>query len=911
MAAIKYASVTFEAESNNTSATETLVSGTNIDWGTLTAAGFANGDDVIVLLSYVHCTTVGSPLSTYFKVGDSSTPTGGTILLREHEENDNTGSDNGQPVTFIHRRTLVTNDDFFLTSISNGTNAVGAGAYTLQILRLDDLAADDFRYDTQTHAGNAPTSYDSSGAAITLPSSGGDDWAIWATSDWDIDATTHQAIMSIDVGDDGSNVAEVSIEGEDTAEEFWWGTFHYLATATASDVIRVDYRVDGASNYHNCVETRIFALRMEAFAEHTGTYTATANATLSVVNTYVEAAGISHTHTHDTCMVVAQGIGDIAGADASKRLEARLQESGTNIVTNYSGTTQRQIKDATDKIPAYLATVFTDATDPYDIDFDCREGSDATPAYDVDDVSLVVFSLELAAAADVTIAAPADSLTQTDLVPTISSGALVDFVTDSLTQTDNITTVAGGKSIALPIDSLTQTDNIPGVSSGVLIDVPADSLAQTDNAPTTVGVAGATYLDALNTDVSIDVTSGDVDFRLIYELQNDASKSLTTPTFKYRYSKNSGAYADIAVASSNIVLNDSIYLTNADDSLQLIGSGAFIADNNAIVDNTDGSFTLGANLASSEVIETELSGTVVSADVSDTDTIDIDIFFSDNTKVGPITNSARITVIKSGADTTINAVVDSFVQTDNAPTVASGKSIALAVDSLAQTDNIPAAGGGAKFDVPLDTFTQTDNTITVASGKSVALPLDTFTQTDNIPSVASGVLVSNAVDSLVQTDNAIVVSSGVRLDFPIDSLTQADNAPVAGGGTKTNLPLDSLTQTDNVTTQFTGASVNLVVDSLVITDNAPSIRTGVTIAMVADALTQTDNAIVVTTGIEVQPPVDSLTITDNPPTIASGVLISAPVDSLTITDNVVNVSTTGATGGTRPVRKSIKLGLRI
>ena len=65
---------------------------------------------------------------------------------------------------------------------------------------------------------------------------------------------------------------------------------------------------------------------------------------------------------------------------------------------------------------------------------------------------------------------------------------------------------------------------------------------------------------------------------------------------------------------------DSGYFADGDDTVQLLGSATFPADNNAAEEAT-GTFTLGVNLEGQEVIESEASLTIVSGDVVNNDSL--------------------------------------------------------------------------------------------------------------------------------------------------------------------------------------------------------------------------------------------------------------------------------------------------
>lgn len=495
----------------------------------------------------------------------------------------------------------------------------------------------------------------------------------------------------------------------------------------------------------------------------------------------------------------------------------------------------------------------------------------------------------------------------------ITCGALLDLTAnDSVyARNDRIGTVTTAMAAQQASMSLLRLGSI--TSGDVTISPGADSLAVSPQVPTWAGQNGASYLAALNIDVNIDVTSGNVNKRVIYEFQNDGSS--LTPTIKYRYSKNSGAYADIGTASSDIRLYNSSNLTDGDDSVQVIGSGTFVSNNNAIVDATDGSFTSDA-IASSSVIESELSFELVAADLSDGDTIDIDAFFSDNTQVGPVTQSARITITAGAPDTQVDVGTDTLTVTPNVPAnVASGVNVSPGADSLAVSPQTPVAASGARVDPGADSLVVSDQTPQYASGGgSSNPPADSLSVAPNAPSISTGVTVSPGADSLTVTPNAPVAASGVsvspsndsltvtpevpRVLIPIkitlgnaDSLVVSPNAPTTASGVNVSPSNDSLTVSPNVPEARTGVRVEPGNDSLTVTPNAPSVEIGVNISGITDTLTVTTNSPTANSGASVSPNADSLVVSPNAPEARTGVRVNSGVDSLTVVPNAPETRT--------------------
>jgi len=163
----------------------------------------------------------------------------------------------------------------------------------------------------------------------------------------------------------------------------------------------------------------------------------------------------------------------------------------------------------------------------------------------------------------------------------------------------------------------------------------------------TVNKPGATWLELINTNTTIDVDGGNVSKRLRILVKNTGGAS-TAQAFKYRFSKNSGAYGDMTAVSSSIRTVGTANFADGDDLVDsLLGSGTLVTNNNA-AEETSGTFTLGTQFVGVDEIETELSFQVVAADLANTDTIDIRVYESDATAFTTYTQTPRITITKTG-----------------------------------------------------------------------------------------------------------------------------------------------------------------------------------------------------------------------------------------------------------------------
>jgi len=135
--------------------------------------------------------------------------------------------------------------------------------------------------------------------------------------------------------------------------------------------------------------------------------------------------------------------------------------------------------------------------------------------------------------------------------------------------------------------------------------------------------AGSTAIAAENTNITRDVAAGNSALQLRYGVQESGSGSAsgaTTDDYQLQVSKNAGAYANVAAASSNVRAFPTANLTDAAATTQRLsaGSGAFIAGE---IDEADGIVTdwqLTANNFSELLYSVEL----VAADLAHNDTLD-------------------------------------------------------------------------------------------------------------------------------------------------------------------------------------------------------------------------------------------------------------------------------------------------
>ena len=258
-------------------------------------------------------------------------------------------------------------------------------------------------------------------------------------------------------------------------------------------------------------------------------------------------------------------------------------------------------------------------------------------------------------------------------------------VFDTYTNTPTITVdeTSGDISLSPGNASLTLTAATPTLghsedhqrdpaAAALALGTTAPALLRTDDHPLEPGAAalafsgaapaiGASFIAAKNADWSQAV---DTKFRVRIEVKNTGGVAVT-PAFKWQYNRNAAGWNDVTAVSSVVRTADSGYFTDADDTVQLLGTDTFPANNNAAEEAT-GTFTLGVNLAGQEVLESEACLTIVGGDVADSDTIDLRLVESDGTAFGTYAQTPTITVSEAG-DISLSPAAASIAFATNAP----------------------------------------------------------------------------------------------------------------------------------------------------------------------------------------------------------------------------------------------------
>ncbi len=157
--------------------------------------------------------------------------------------------------------------------------------------------------------------------------------------------------------------------------------------------------------------------------------------------------------------------------------------------------------------------------------------------------------------------------------------------------------------------------------------------------------AAATWKANANTNISVDLTAGNVQLRLRIAVQETGTTAATF-TATLGYDKNSaGAWTSVQVASQNVKAVDSANFVDNANTTQQITVFTFVAGR---VDDVDGSAGPTGSIAQNSGTEFEFMLELVASDLRNGDTLD---FHCDRSfvQIQAYTNTPRITIVKKSA----------------------------------------------------------------------------------------------------------------------------------------------------------------------------------------------------------------------------------------------------------------------
>jgi hypothetical protein len=327
----------------------------------------------------------------------------------------------GSPYVFMEKVTTdatpTGNDYEFQLRVNTGANTCRVQSSMMLAIKLDDITENtDWFYanDTTSNVDVSSASW-TNGASITI-GDGISDYLVIGTSHWLIDSVTDETRMQIDVG--GTGHAETGLEGEDLVEEHCVGTMTYVAAPASSTTVRVQIRTNAGA--HDCDNSTIFALRLNAFEDYAGTRNTTPTEITATATDFISGTLSFTTDTVATENWLFVGQGMYYSEHPEKNTKRRLEDTGLGVVAGDSTQMIGFNGDAiagNQKVPMMIfgeAASVADATS-ITLEYTVIEEVDVVPQPSVDDTSVVGFTWELA------------PVVASDLIPASFSQSMVRF----------------------------------------------------------------------------------------------------------------------------------------------------------------------------------------------------------------------------------------------------------------------------------------------------------------------------------------------------------------------------------------------------------------------------------------------------------------------------------------------------
>lgn len=448
-----------------------------ISWSNLTTAGFANGDEVLILVANKPCLSSQAG-SVIFDVGIGSTFAGRSVDSTSAYRVENPASTtNSLQYLWTRKKTLATNDNIYFS----GTRSSAANArfkeFVCLILKLSDLGSTNYGYAETTPSGDAPASYDTSGASFTTGAAG--DWLLFCTTHWQIDDINDDLYVAISAG--GADYSEISSEGESLSDYYTTGTIAYRASLGSGATVRARFKSDGTP--HDCEYTSVFGLRLNAFEDHWGAHT-TNTVTHSVLDTYSEFAGNGSYGLTTTGPFIVLGMPIHTTNEGTKIPYGRIQIANSDWPAASANRVGVQDNGAAQKIGPFLyGYAASQSSGTLDIDLDVAEDADITPNYSCDQQIAAAFSLTLAASG-ATVVVPPASLALAGAVPVIKAGAKVTVPAAGLALSGAVPAIRTGAHLTIPASSeFVLSAAVPVIKTGASAAVPAGVLSLSSAVP--------------------------------------------------------------------------------------------------------------------------------------------------------------------------------------------------------------------------------------------------------------------------------------------------------------------------------------------------------------------------------------------------------------------------------------------
>jgi hypothetical protein len=315
----------------------------------------------------------------------------------QRAESRRNGGSSGVHYGFIDKLTTAASpNDYEIQMKSDGSESSNVTGSWLTMIKLDDLTTDQWKYaEVDTDDTSISTSTET-GASVTL---GSGDWLIFAFTRWDMNSNSDAVEFQIDV--DGNNKAFTRYEARDTTEVSCMMTMTAY-TAASSVTASVEYSSEGTNP--GLLNSRIFAIDMNAFQDHAFKQKAKGVSTTSIDNHDTNYTVDTLTHTSNTgsardWAIFSHLTWDVASSQA--RMMNAIDQGGTQIIGETNASTasapEQGQHDGADECALLLFGELASHAHNTDIDLDLVVMDNDSPGNGgIDENTIAAFTWELA-----------------------------------------------------------------------------------------------------------------------------------------------------------------------------------------------------------------------------------------------------------------------------------------------------------------------------------------------------------------------------------------------------------------------------------------------------------------------------------------------------------------------------------
>jgi hypothetical protein len=505
-----------------TSTTPVELTDYTITWANLTGAGFAAGDDVVIIVGVKTTNSDATANGTNFGVGFGTTFAGRTEIADSDYIMSPFAAGTFNQYNWIHRRTLVINQNIYFRGQTRAAATATYQEFRCFILKLGDLTTSYYVYSENNPNSATPTAYDASGAGATIPATG--DWLILGVAR--IDVVTVTQPWSLAINDGTSDLSELTFESEDAADFYVNGTMAYRPGLSSGTTVRVRHKA-GAGAAFTTTHTKLFGLRLDAFEDHAGVQTAN-TVTMTVLDQFEEFAspGAGSYSKTSTGPFVVMGCAIVPWSETTKRPYGRIQIGEADWPAANANRLAITDQSTVAVLPVFLyGYEASRASGTLNIDLDVAEDADISPSPTCTRQIAVAFSLALGAlGVDFTGTPTAGTVSVNGKLAALSLGSTIATGAGSLAFAGATTALQAGVTAAPIAGALRFVGQVADVPQGLterltpnavvaggsnlrdtLTNSPPTRLADIDE-PT--GSDDAEWWTAVNPEANIDIRFG-------------------------------------------------------------------------------------------------------------------------------------------------------------------------------------------------------------------------------------------------------------------------------------------------------------------------------------------------------------------------------------------------------------------